>query len=768
MALTQQAVFQSNRAGPAELGSFLNVPIQAPKMPGGITMARTATGWGQPTVTSPFRAMISLPFAGSTNPQFSTMANLEFSRQWFRPRMEHMAYWTMGAPIAAAQLAWGFGPAWRLGTSAFYRGVTAIAGPGIEGAGQGLIGGLSSFARAARIGNLGRAFGGLATGALASTAIYTALMAPLEILMAQLRYGYRRRTMAREISEFSRGMQGMMPTMTPAQGEEILDTLEELRWEGGRSWGNRLRFGEVGTAFTTAARSGAFIGARNFDEMRRRLKEYTKTSVQVMRLLRTTMESATQIVGEFTQMGESVENIRRNLPRILATGRAFGISPEQLGQIALQGAQQFGGMLGPTGGARAAVQLQALTRILGPAGGAVAAQIGGQLLMNPAIAMMVGAGGPAGFVGIGGAPTPEAIFRGQQVLAQNPLMAFAMLQRFLPRSPTQRYWAISGMVGRPLREEEWTQLQALDLQNVQQQIRVQQLYQQYMAEPRLGVAGTLLEPVREFGHGLYETIIARPGRYLGGAIGAEAEYLSGRIERAVTGRATPEEITGMNVQYRKLGLELYRESKVKDVKALQKQADRITRWARFKGVPLGVVREDPEVAATLVQFARGELTRNQAYLKLHKKIGIDRAEQLLRDAETNKGGIIDLAETSLQAKTAAVTQPAAVAFLRGFFTTGGIGISAEDIMQIPLSRVKELIRESMPRLSPQYRKIAQQLLKAETKEELFAIASMQAVPEKAGKTEVTGEGAKVMENLVIEAARGSKVIIKAANLEVES
>ena len=768
MALTQQAVFQSNRAGPAELGSFMNVPIQAPKMPGGMTMARTTTGWGQPTVTSPFRAMISLPFAGVTNPQFATMASLEFSRQWLRPRMEHMAYWAPAAPIAAAQLLWGFGPAWRLGTSAFYRGVTAIAGPGIEGAGQGLIGGLSAFARAARIGNLGRAFGGLATGALASTALYTALMAPLEILMAQVRYGYRRRTMAREVSEFSRGMQGLMPGLNVAQGEELLDVMENLRWEGGPYWGTRLRFGEVGAAFTTAARSGAFIGAGNFDEMRRRLKEYTKTSVQVMRLLRTTMESAAQVVGEFTQMGESVENIRRNLPNILATGRAFGIAPEQLGQIAMTGAQQFGGILGPIGGARAAVQLQALTRILGPAGGAVAAQIGGQMLMNPAIAMMAGAGGPAGFVGMRGMPTPEMVFRGQRMLAERPLQAFAMLQQFLPQNPMQRYWAMSSLIGRPLREEEWTQLQGLDIQNIQQQIQAQQLYQQYIAQPRPTVIGALLEPLREAGHELYETTIGTGGRYVGRLAGGIAEYWVGRMERAITGRATPEELTGMDVQYRKFGLEIYREAKIKDVKALQRMADRKTMWAKIKGLPYGVVREDPVVAAALLQYARGEISRSKAYSVLQKRVGMEKAEQLLYYAMNNEGGIIDLAEVTVQAKTAAATQPAAGAYLRGLFKSAGMGVRTEDILEAPLGHIKTLLERARPRLAPQYQKIVSQLLQAETKEELLAMASTQVLPTEAGKTEVTGEGAKVMEKLTIEASRGSNVIIKATNVSVES
>jgi hypothetical protein len=293
---------------------------------------------------------------------------------------------------------------------------------------------------------------------------------------------------------FSEGMQGLMPRISAASGETMMEYFENLRGAGGRDLLGRGRLStqDVGGIFETAASSGAFIGGKNVGDIKSKLDQYTKATVQVMRLLQTTTQSAAQIVGEFTKLGMSAEQIQRALPTALATGRAFGISPQQTTDIMQQGMATYGKVLGPMGGAQAGIQLSALRGVVGVAGANIVGGIAGMGLQNPMTAMMVGGmamgGGniqklmsgqmsPGDMMGMMKAGmSPQGFFMGQKMLSTSPMLAFSTMMSMIPPSVPEpmKFQMLQSMSmasqGRYMTQDEYNALKTFNPLDAQRRV----------------------------------------------------------------------------------------------------------------------------------------------------------------------------------------------------------------------------------------------------------------------------------------------------------
>jgi len=199
------------------------------------------------------------------------------------------------------------------------------------------------------------------------------------------------------------------------------------------------------------------------------------------------------------------------------------------------------------------------------------------------------------------------------------------------------------------------------------------------------------------------------------------------IAQALLGRPLAENVSGLNVQQKKLAFEIAREMNIRDAKKVQWEATYLKWKAIWGGIRYSsLVRENPTVAYAIAALARGKISRAKALQILSKAIGMDRARMIVDDITIDPAKadyVVRLAEYSLAAKTEAAFAPAARAAIHGILLRGGVPVTEEEIASAGLGTLKEWLREALHRLPTQYRQTVQRMLEARSKEELLALGT---------------------------------------------
>jgi hypothetical protein len=434
--LAQQAAFNNfNQSQNQSLytPNFVSMggqPIQEPTMPGGVKSVAQNKGWGySPMVTNPIAASVGAMISpGNAAYGFSTQ--MEVGRQWLKPRAEHMGYWAGGAAINMAGAAL-LEPAWSQSTAGFYKGVVGSLGrQGIniaEDAGKGILHSPGFFkgmghliSSASSVGARGVLKAGVA-GLVGSvfTAANLALL-PLEYGLSLAKAGYKRYTQGENLAEFSKSLgPGMMPTIQSHDGTGVVDFLNESRKivsNGG--YAGRSSMESMTSLFTTAAQSGAFIGAKDTSEMQRRMKEHTKNALKMMKLLNTTLEGAGEIMSEFSKLGISVDK-QKLILNSFAQGKGAGLSLNKTFESAMQGVQQYGSALGMSGAAQYGIGMAALGTRIGPVGNSMMEGLNSIYMQNPMFYALLG----------GGKFNMGNVQRGMEIMSKNPATVINMIKR---------------------------------------------------------------------------------------------------------------------------------------------------------------------------------------------------------------------------------------------------------------------------------------------------------------------------------------------------